>query len=106
MAFEKYMTTPFQVRRYTQSKVNYEVQEAWTLIGSWNGRLDHESTTKLYTSGQQQYTATHRLYCSSDVDVEEADQISVNGKHYQVLKVVDPFSMGHHKEVVLAGNAI
>lgn len=106
MPLKKWFTTNFEVLRYTKTTVDYEVVETWTNVGSYKGRLDHESTNKTYDSGQQQFIGTRRLYCPADTDVLEADRILVDGKQYRVLEVIDPFSLGHHKEVVVTGNQL
>lgn len=106
MAIKKFFTTDFEVERYTKSTVDYEVVESWSSVGMFQGRLDHESTDKIYDSGQQQYVGTHRLYCPADTDIAEADRVIANGKTFKVLEVINPFSMNHHKEVVLTGNQL
>lgn len=97
----KYYKDTFTISRPTSVKTNGVMKTTYTDTSGHMGRIDPLKTLLQYQSGSEQVVISHKLFTSSSVDIRELDIVTLSGKKYNVIQVINPFGKSHHIEVLL-----
>ena len=98
---EKYFTDSFDIKSETTSKFNGVAKTTYTTSTGKKGKIDPLTTAIVYQNGSDRVIISHKLFTFANTSVKEKDIIIYGGKEFNVISVLNPFSKGHHLEVLL-----
>lgn len=81
-----------------------EDERTWTLATTVPARLDKSSyagSTAAYAEQGIVDLPTHKLFCEASVALNPGDRVEVGGQTYEVVEVMTPGGVAHHKEAFL-----
>jgi head-tail adaptor len=92
---------------YTPTHTYNEVGEderTWTLSDTVPARLDKSSyagSTAAYAEQGIIDLPTHKLFLEAAVEIAAGNRVTVDGQSYEVVEVMTPGGVAHHKEAFL-----
>lgn len=81
-----------------------EDTRTWALSATVSARLDKSSyagSTAAYAEQGIVDLPTHKLFLEASVTVSPGDRVVVDGQTYEVVEVMTPGGVSHHKEAFL-----
>lgn len=88
---------------HTYNEVGEDVR-TWTLSDTVAARLDKSSysgSTAAYAEQGIIDLPTHKLFLEASVAIDPGDRVEVDGQTYEVIEVMTPGGVAHHKEAFL-----
>jgi len=98
---ENYYVDSFTVKRPTETKTNGVIKTTFVESEIKKGKIDPLSSAVIYENGAQRVMISHKIFASIKEDIKEKDVIVYGNKQFNVVEVLNPFSLGHHIEALL-----
>lgn len=97
----KYFNKVGTIYKKESSKSEGRYTNTLTEVGTFKCRVDPQTVTKQIVGDKKTYTITDLLFAENTPEVFNGYIIEVDGKQYEAIRSIDPFTDNHHQEILL-----